>query len=51
MTNENDDRPESDDLRAEYDLDSLGPGVRGRYFERATARADPGLPTFLAMAP
>jgi len=37
MTTENEHSPENDDLRAEYDLDSLGPGVRGKYFERATA--------------
>jgi hypothetical protein len=30
-----DDAP--DELRAEYDLTALGPGVRGKYFERATA--------------
>lgn len=27
----------SDDLRSEYDLSKLGPAVRGKYFERATA--------------
>ncbi len=27
----------SDDLRAEYDLAALGPGVRGKYFRRASA--------------
>lgn len=37
MTTENEDSPGNDELRAEYDLDSLGPGVRGKYFERATA--------------
>jgi len=27
----------SDDLRSEYDLSSLGQGVRGKYFRRATS--------------
>lgn len=27
-------RPNSDDLRPEYDLASLGPGVRGKYADR-----------------
>ena len=27
-------RPSSDDLRPEYDLSSLGPGIRGKYAER-----------------
>jgi hypothetical protein len=27
----------ADELRAEYDLSKLGKGVRGKYFERATA--------------
>jgi hypothetical protein len=26
-----------DELRSEYDLATLGPGVRGKYFERASA--------------
>jgi hypothetical protein len=26
----------SDELRPEYDLSKLGPGVRGKYFEQAT---------------
>ncbi len=37
MTTENEASPENDDLRAEYDLASLGPGVRGKYYERATS--------------
>ncbi|MGA3075769.1 MAG: hypothetical protein ABSG56_19035 [Bryobacteraceae bacterium] len=28
---------ENDDLRAEYDLTKLGPGVRGKYHRQATA--------------
>lgn len=35
MTTENRDSAENDELREEYDLASLGPGVRGKYFERA----------------
>jgi hypothetical protein len=35
MTTENEASPENDDLRAEYDLASLGPGVRGKYYQRA----------------
>lgn len=27
----------SDDLKTEYDLSALGPGVRGKYFRRASA--------------
>ena len=34
---EEDDTPENDELREEYDLGSLGSGVRGKYFERATS--------------
>jgi len=38
-----------DELRSEYDLATLGPGVRGKYFERATAtnivRLDPDVAT------
>jgi len=30
-------RKRLDDLRPEYDLSSLGRGVRGKYFRRATA--------------
>ena len=30
-------RLDADELRREYDLAALGPGVRGRYFERASA--------------
>ncbi len=30
-------RKRSDDLRLEYDLSALGPGVCGKYFRRATA--------------
>ena len=36
-TTEKDNRPEDDELREEYDLDSLGPAVRGKHFERATS--------------
>jgi hypothetical protein len=28
---------EADDLRPEYDLTKLGPGVRGKYYHQATA--------------
>jgi hypothetical protein len=28
---------DSDELRPEYDLAALGPGVRGKYFERASS--------------
>lgn len=35
MTTENSDSTENDELRDEYELSSLGPGVRGKYFERA----------------
>lgn len=35
MTTRNRDSTENDELREEYDLASLGPGVRGKYFERA----------------
>lgn len=39
-----------DELRPEYDLAALGPGVRGKYFERASAgtniiRLDPDIAT------
>lgn len=34
MTTENRDNTE-DELRDEYELASLGPGIRGKYFERA----------------
>ncbi|MGH8430216.1 MAG: hypothetical protein ACREUF_07405 [Solimonas sp.] len=39
-----------DELRPEYDLATLGPGVRGKYFERASAgtniiRLDPDVAT------
>ena len=39
-----------DELRPEYDLAALGPGVRGKYFERASAgtniiRLDPDVAT------
>lgn len=37
MTTENADSPENDELREEYDLASLGPGVRGKYYQRATS--------------
>lgn len=37
MTTRNRDSTENDELREEYDLASLGPGVRGKYFERATS--------------
>ena len=37
MNTKNEDRSENDELREEYDLGSLGPGVRGKYFERATS--------------
>lgn len=30
----------SDDLRAEYDFAAFGPGVRGKYFRRASARTN-----------
>lgn len=35
MTTKSRDRADKDELREEYDLASLGPGVRGKYFERA----------------
>ena len=39
---------QTDDLRPEYDLSTLGEGVRGKYFERASSgtnivRLDPDL--------
>ena len=39
---------DKDELRSEYDFAALGPGVRGKYFERATPgtniiRLDPDL--------
>lgn len=37
MPTENRDKTENDELRDEYDLASLGPGVRGKYYERATS--------------
>lgn len=30
-------RPKSDELRPEYDLSQLGPGVRGKYYQKASA--------------
>ena len=30
-------KPEVDELRPEYDFSALGPGVRGKYFERASS--------------
>lgn len=35
MTTPKGSRTADDDLRPEYDLASLGPGVRGKYLERA----------------
>ena len=37
MPTETRDNSENDELREEYDLESLGPGVRGKYYERATS--------------
>ena len=31
---------QADELRPEYDLSTLGPAVRGKYFERASARTN-----------
>lgn len=33
-------KPEKESLRAEYDLRTLGNGVTGKYFQRATAGAN-----------
>jgi hypothetical protein len=30
-------KPKNDELRPEYDLSTLGPGVRGKYHEKASA--------------
>ena len=30
-------KSDQDDMRPEYDLTALGPGVRGKYYSRATA--------------
>lgn len=31
---------DSDDMRAEYDLAALGPGVRGKYYTRLMAKSN-----------
>jgi hypothetical protein len=36
MPTKNRSEAQNTDLRPEYDLSSLGDGIRGRYFERAT---------------
>jgi hypothetical protein len=34
------DRDEDDEMRPEYDLDALGPGIRGKHYARLMARSN-----------
>ena len=37
MATTKDSRSKNDELRPEYDLSQLGPGVRGKYYQKASA--------------